>query len=426
MSLVGIIGVGEIGWRMGKLLSAAGHSVSCFDISTKAMQRAAASGFRCEHSSADVGAIADIVITCVTDGAAVRDVVAELLRTPQAGTPLIDTTSAEPWITLELARQLAAKGIPFLDAPISGGVPAADRGEMNFMIGGDAALIERCRPILACLGTVITRAGDIGTGHSVKAINMLALASSMLATTEILAIGLHHGGSLGTLVEMLQASSGASYSTKIHFPRFIVPGNYSSNFTFDLMLKDLGIGIGLADSLNIPLFVQRDTYELYRASSRLGLVGKDNTRIVQGILPAGAKHGDPDESVLRRLEIAAAACNRVVAAESLCLGAAAGVNPATVQSILSAGSADSEALRSILAGNNDKTGTLLSAWDALCAASADADRWRLPVPLLRQVAAIHASAMERFGPEADDRAVLHLMAEWTGQSSHFDRRGEFS
>jgi 3-hydroxyisobutyrate dehydrogenase-like beta-hydroxyacid dehydrogenase len=297
---------------------------------------------------------------------------------------------------------------------------------MNFMIGGDAALIERCRPILSCLGTVITRAGNIGAGHSVKAINMLALASSMLATSELLTIGLHHGGSLDALVETMQASSGASYSTKVHFPRFIVPGNYNSNFTFDLMLKDLGIGIGLADSVNIPLFVQRGTYELYRASTRLGFMGKDNTRIVQGILSVGARHGDPDESALRRLEIAAAACNRVVASESLCLGAAAGVDPATVQSILSAGSADSAALRSMLDASDGRAGILLTAWHALCAASADADRWRLPAPLLRQVTAIHASTMERFGPETDSRAVLHLMAEWTGQSSHFDRKGEFS
>ena len=250
MHTVGIIGTGEIGWRMGKLLLAAGHDVIGYDNRPEALQRPRDSGFFVADSIADLCRRADVVLSCVTDGAALHAIVSGPLGIAanlEAGKPYIDTTSAEPWITQELAPLLNRNGIPFLDAPVSGGVPAADAGRMNFMVGGDAALLDRCRSVLEPLGPVITHVGAIGMGHAIKAVNMLALAASMLSTAELFAIGIDAGLSLDHLIEKLEASEGASYSTRVHFPRFIAPGNYASGFSFDLMLKDLSIGIGLAD-----------------------------------------------------------------------------------------------------------------------------------------------------------------------------------
>jgi 3-hydroxyisobutyrate dehydrogenase-like beta-hydroxyacid dehydrogenase len=422
---VGIIGVGEIGWRMGKLLRHAGHQVIGFDLQAAAMNRARDSDFVAADSIADLCRKAKLVITCVTDGAALREVITGengLADNLAAGTPVIDTTSAEPWITAELAAVMKSRGIPFLDAPVSGGVPAADQGKMNFMVGGDPAVIERCRCVLERLGPVITHVGPVGAGHTIKTINMLALAASMLSTSELVALGILAGESPDNIVARLNAGHGASYSTRVHFPKFIVPGNYASGFTFDLMLKDLSIGIQLADRFNVPLFLQRTTFELYRAAAHNGSRGSDNTRMVEPVLSNAAATGEIRSAKTKphQLELFASATNAVIAAESICLGAAAGIRPQTVIEVLSAGSGESWSLShnvaEYLQSRTRKTGPALGdVWNAGAALFAEVIKSTLPTPLLNQAFAIHASAIGSFGPNEDCVRVIDLIASWAGQ-----------
>lgn len=422
MQTVGIIGTGEIGWRMGKLLLAAGHAVVGYDIRREALERPKQSGFELADSTADLCRRSDIVLSCVTDGAALHDVVtgpSGVAANLAAGKPYIDTTSAEPWITIDdVAPLLKSNNIPFLDAPVSGGVPAAEAGRMNFMVGGDAALLDRCRPLLQHLGPVITHVGAIGSGHTIKAINMLALAASMLSTSELTALGLAAGLTLDEIVTQLEAGAGASYSTRIHFPRFIVPGNYGSGFSFDLMYKDLSIGTGLADRLGVPLILERTTFELYRAAANTGIRGQDNTRIVERILAQARGQSINDGTgLLARIERLAAACNMLVAAETICLGLAAGLKADTIIDVISASSGDSRGLRDVAAyledsGNAPSLGQVRTAALPTIADALDA---AIPMPLVMHMAAVLATAIGRFGGEADSRSLLKLVAEWTKQ-----------
>ncbi len=283
METVGIIGTGAMGWRMGRLLAKAGYAVVGYDKAPEALKQAEAAGVAPAAGIADVARQADVVVTCVTDGADLEDVVAGpggLLESLNSGKAVIDTTSAEPWISRELAPRLAAKGVAFLDAPMSGGVPAAEDGRLNFMVGGEAPVVDRWRPLLECMGPVIHHVGPVAAGHTMKAINMLAMAGTMLATAEVLAVGQEVGVPPQAFLDVLNQSSGGSYVTRVHFPRFILPGNYASGFTFDLMLKDLGIAIELAERLELTLFMGRRVWDLYRVAARAGYAGKDNTRIV--------------------------------------------------------------------------------------------------------------------------------------------------
>jgi len=421
---VGIIGTGEIGWRMGKLLLAAGHDVIGYDIRSDALQRPIDSGFIVVDSIADLCRRADIVLTCVTDGAALRDVISGPLGIAAnlaAGKPYIDTTSAEPWITQELAPLLKQKGIPFLDAPVSGGVPAAEAGRMNFMVGGDAALLERCRPMLERLGPVITHVGVIGMGHTIKAINMLSLAASMLSTAELVAIGIDAGLSLDYLLKRLEAGAGASYSTRVHFPRFVAPGNYTSGFSFDLMLKDLSIGIGLAERCGIPLFMERATYEIYQLGANAGLTGKDNTRIIERILSKAraGRRVDGQSDLMRRIEILAAACNTLIAAESICLGVATGLSAKTIIEVISQSSGDTRAFSHGIAAYPKNAGgiatTLAEIRQAAGSTIAQVPRENIQTPLVEKMVEINSAAIRRFGENADGRMVLDLIAERTKQ-----------
>ena len=299
METVGIIGTGEMGWRMGRLLVDAGHVVVAYDKSPDALALAEKAGAEPMADIASVAGRADVVITCVTDGPALADVIdgaGGLLESLDAGKTVIDTTSAEPWISKELGEKLVAKGVDFLDAPVSGGVPAAEAGRMNFMVGGDEAVLERWRSLLLRMGPVIHHVGGISAGHTVKAINMLAMAGSMLATAEGLAAGQAAGVPPAAMIDVLNTSSGGSYVTANHFPKFILPGTYDSGFTFDLMHKDLGIGIELARRLGLTLFAGSRTWEIYEAAARTGLRGKDNTHICDLIFTPAPSNSFPGAS----------------------------------------------------------------------------------------------------------------------------------
>lgn len=302
MTSVGIVGTGAMGWRMGRLLLAAGHSVIGYDSAADALEQARSVGIEAAPDVAALAGRAEVVITCVTDGAALEDVIAGpggLLETLAPGKTVIDTTSAEPWISRELGAKLAERGIDFLDAPVSGGVPAADAGRMNFMVGGEAEVLDRWRHLLGHLGPVVHHVGPVSAGHTVKAINMLAMAGTMLATAEVLAAGQEVGVPPAAFVDVLNASSGGSWVSRVHFPRFILPGTYDSGFTFDLMFKDLGIGIELARRLGVTLFMGSRVWELYQAAARSGLEGQDNTHIVDMMFrpkPSNAFPGASDDA----------------------------------------------------------------------------------------------------------------------------------
>lgn len=426
---VGIVGTGEIGRRMGSLLRRAGYQVAGYDTSPRAMEAAAASGVEPCQDIGELCSRSDLVITCVTDGAALRKVACgpgglEMLLAEDV--PVVDTTSAEPWVSRDVAAVLAKRGIPFLDAPVSGGVPAADSGRMNFMVGGDAVLLDRIRPLLRHLGPVVMHVGAVGDGHTIKAVNMLALASSMLATAELIAIGAGMGGDPARLVAELDAGIGASYSTRVHYPRFILPGNFSSGFTFDLMLKDLSIAIELANRLDVPLFLQRSAFEIYRSAAHSGLRGKDNTRIVEFRLPAASREvGAIDAAAF---ELVAAGFNLAIAAEAIALGSAAGLAPRTIIDVISAGSGDSHALSHMARPylfdaklSGVRLGAIAEAHGMLLASAL---RERVPATLVFQSFSVQVSAMQALGGGADASCLFDIAGRRTGQAKrlHQDAR----
>jgi 3-hydroxyisobutyrate dehydrogenase-like beta-hydroxyacid dehydrogenase len=252
---------------------------------------------------------------------------------------------------------------------------------------------------------------------------MLALATTMLSTTELFALGVSASASLDELVRRFDMGPGGSYSTRVHFPKFIVPGNYASGFTFDLMVKDLAIGIGIADHANVPLFLQRTAYEQYRAASNSGFKGSDNTRMVEAILRAvpGANSHSFDDTLFAAFDSAAAFSNTVIAAESICLARAAGIKPEKTVEILSAGSGDSHALShslpAYISGTRDENAhSLQASWEAMALLGARFAALTTPLPMLRHATSILASATLRYGSQEDSRCVLGLLADWTATS----------
>jgi 3-hydroxyisobutyrate dehydrogenase len=356
MSTIGIIGTGELGARIGALLVRAGHQVSTYDSAPRGRGMARDRGLKVADDVRAAVVGCEAVITCVTDGSSLTDVVDQprgLFEALGPGAVVIDMTSAEPWISQRVAERLASRKVAFLDAPVSGGVPAAESGRLNFMVGGAQEVLDRVRGVLAPLGSPVVHVGEVGAGHAMKALNMLSMAANMLALAELCAAVERQGTHASELVSALGDGPGWSYMTRVHFPRYVLSGTYNSGFTYDLMRKDVGIGVALARRHGAHLPLCEITGYLYEAaSSTLGLAGRDNTLVTKLIFhpgrgPTAQSPGSP--SIVDLIDVLRLA-HAAIAIEILALGARCGFTATLVAEVLCAGSGGSASLREIALG----------------------------------------------------------------------------
>jgi 3-hydroxyisobutyrate dehydrogenase-like beta-hydroxyacid dehydrogenase len=157
-----------------------------------------------------------------------------------------------------------------LDAPVSGGPARAADGTLTIMVGGDAALFDRCRPIFAAMGRQITHVGPLGSGEMLKAVNQLMISIIMLANAEALALGLKAGLPLDTMREVIGTASGGNYLLANWLPKVAFTGSYEGGFALDLLLKDLRAALAAAEELGVPTLGGALAYQMYRLMQREG------------------------------------------------------------------------------------------------------------------------------------------------------------
>jgi 3-hydroxyisobutyrate dehydrogenase len=279
-AVVGFVGIGVMGTPMAANLARAGYRVVAYDLAperTRALAQAAQ--VEVAPDPAAVGRAAAIVITMLPDGAAVRRALcgeADGFRgcvagTLAAGSLVIDMSSSSPLGTRELGPVLAARGIALVDAPVSGGVRRARDASLAIMAGGEAAAIERARPVLACLGTHIFHAGPLGAGHAAKALNNYVSAAGLVAACEAVVAAQRFGLDPNTLVDILNASTGMNNSTQNKLRQFILSGSFDAGFTLGLMAKDLRTALEVARATSTPTPLAAPCIDLWnRAEQALG------------------------------------------------------------------------------------------------------------------------------------------------------------
>jgi 3-hydroxyisobutyrate dehydrogenase len=235
-------------------------------------------------SPAEVAAAAQTVITILPTSREVREVLLGakgLLAALRAGSLVLEMTSADPSVTRELEREVVARGSALIDAPVSGGVRGAVEGTLAIMVGGDPALLERARPVLASMGKNIFHAGPVGAGHAIKLVNNMCSGGILALTIEAVAVAARAGVDPTRAVEILQASSGRSNASDNKFPRFILNGGFDAGFAIRLMMKDLD-GYGrLAQEAGVPSPVARAAAEVYRVAMARGMAEQDHTAITR-------------------------------------------------------------------------------------------------------------------------------------------------
>jgi 3-hydroxyisobutyrate dehydrogenase len=224
------------------------------------------------------------VITILPTSREVREVLLGpkgLLEALRPGSLVLEMTSADPSATRELEREVAARGSALIDAPVSGGVRGAREGTLAIMVGGDPALLERARPVLARMGKNIFHAGPVGAGHAIKLVNNMCSGGILALTIEAVAVAARAGVDPARAVAILQASSGRSNASDYKFPRFILNGAFDAGFAIRLMMKDLD-GYGrLAQEAGVPSPVARAAAEIYRLAMARGMAEQDHTAIAR-------------------------------------------------------------------------------------------------------------------------------------------------
>ena len=274
---VAFIGLGNMGGPMSARLVDAGYDVRGYDPAPAARQAFDRAGGTPASSLADAVENASVIVLMLPNSDVVEATVTAGYFA--RGSIVVDMSSSEPLRTRSLAASLALDGVTLVDAPVSGGVTRARSGELTIMTGGDEADLDRVAPLLAHLGTT-TRAGTVGSGHAVKALNNLLSATHLLVTSEAILAGERFGLDPATMLSIFNRSSGKSGSTENKWPNFILPETYASGFGLRLMLKDMRIAVGLADQVGAPDPLGHAAADLWAKAAEELDAGADHTEIV--------------------------------------------------------------------------------------------------------------------------------------------------
>ena len=295
MTRIGFIGVGTMGLPMAANLVKKRFTVTAFDMNPAAVKAATAVGAAAAASAAEAVAGADLVITMLPSSPHVESAFTGdggVLMAARKGTLLVDMSTIDPAVTRRLAAAAAERGLRFVDAPVSGGVPRATDGTLAIMVGGAPADFEAARPALAAMGANVIHVGEVGSGEVAKLCNNLIAGVAAVAVSEAFRIAEGFGVDPKVITEVISKSSGNTWVMEHMHP---VPGlvarsastnEYRPGFMTDLMCKDVGLAVDAARGLRIPLFVAPAAQQVYRLASSHGLGRKDFTSVYTFLKPS--------------------------------------------------------------------------------------------------------------------------------------------
>ena len=290
MARVAFIGLGNMGGGMAANLAKAGHEVAAFDLSQPALDRAKGNGCTIAASAEAAVANAEAVVTMLPAGKHVADVYRSTVfpNAPKSAL-LIDCSTIDVATAKSVEAEAAAAGYVMVDAPVSGGIAAADGGTLTFMVGGSDEGFARAKVLLDTMGKAVIHAGGAGSGQAAKICNNMLLGATMAATCEAFVLAEKLGLDAQTFYDISSKASGQSWSMTSYCP---VPGvgpetpadrNYDGGFAAALMLKDLKLAMEAAKEAGAYTPMGGEAEELYQRFVDRGGAGKDFSALIKMI-----------------------------------------------------------------------------------------------------------------------------------------------
>jgi len=275
---VGFIGVGNMGNPMAANVLKA-FPMTVFDMNPKAMENLIQGGAKRAGSPREVVESSEIVFTSLPASPDVEAVYLEAGAKP--GTILIDLSSVLPSTPRKIEPKAKARGVHFLEAPVSGGVSGARAATLAIMVGGEAEPLQRATPVLRAIGPNIFHVGPVGAGNTVKAINNMLASVNSCAMMEGLALGVKAGLDPMTIYEVVKASSGGSKALE-RIPKALIPRDFEPGFKVALMNKDLDTFNTIAKELHVPVSFANVAQRYQQAALAAGLGEQDTSVKVSG------------------------------------------------------------------------------------------------------------------------------------------------
>ena len=252
---VGVIGLGIMGKPMSRNLIKAGHQVAVFDIVPELVAEMSASGAAQGKSAADVAARSEVTITMVPDGPEVEAAVlgpGGALEGAKAGSIIVDMSSISPIVAQKVGAACTAKGVEFLDAPVSGGEPKAIDGTLAIMVGGKQEVFDTVMPLFQAMGSSATLTGPIGAGNVTKLANQMMVAVNIAAMGEALVLATKAGLDPEIVFNAVKGGLAGSAVLNAKAP-MVIARNFKPGFRIRLHQKDLRNALAAAESMKVSL-----------------------------------------------------------------------------------------------------------------------------------------------------------------------------
>jgi len=291
---IGFIGLGNMGSELARHLVAAGHTLSTYARGERSRANAVRIGLSVVSSPAEVAQASELVFTMVTAGSDVELVALGrqgIAEGASAGMIMVDLSTISPTIARDVGRRLAERGIDMLDAPVSGGIPAAKAASLTMFVGGEPDVFGRVRPVLECVGKSIFHMGPLGTGQVTKLANQIAQLACLQGTAEALLFAREQGADPGKVREALLTGYGASRMLDV-LGKKMVERDFAAGIVAALHHKDIGVALELAQQSGVPLPITAQVMQQLNALMGSGYGEQDTSSL---LLVLEQMMGQPDK-----------------------------------------------------------------------------------------------------------------------------------
>ena len=280
---LGFIGLGIMGKPMAKNLVKAGYSLVVFDIVDAAVAELVELGAEKGSSSKDVASKSEIICTMLPNSPHVKEVILGndgVIDGVKSGSIVVDMSSIAPLVSQEVSAELAKKGVPMLDAPVSGGEPKAVDGTLAFMVGGSEDSFAEVKDLLDVMGGSVTLVGEIGSGNTTKLANQIIVALNIAAMSEAMVLATKAGVDPEKVYNAIRGGLAGSAVLDAKVP-LALKGNFKPGFRIELHIKDLNNALETAHSIGVPLPLSSQVMEIMQALKVDGKAGDDHGGIIQ-------------------------------------------------------------------------------------------------------------------------------------------------
>jgi 2-hydroxy-3-oxopropionate reductase len=279
---IGFIGLGIMGRPMAKNLIKAGYKLAVFDKFAQ-FDDITALGAEGASSSKEAASKSDVIITMLPNSPHVKEVIlgeGGVLEGSKSGQIVVDMSSIAPAVSVEIAAALKARGVAFLDAPVSGGEPKAIDGTLAIMAGGDQKTFDTVKPILEKMGASVILVGDTGAGNVAKLANQIVVALNIAAVSEAFVLAAKAGVDPVKVFDAIKGGLAGSTVMNAKIP-MILDGNFKPGFRIELHIKDLQNALDTGHNLNVPLPLTANIMETLQALKTDGMAANDHSAIVR-------------------------------------------------------------------------------------------------------------------------------------------------